>query len=273
MKTLNATLITTHVDLDNERMAVEGLESFAASVNNNYLPFTREHDIRKVPIGRVVSATVVRLDDGEFAVKGTLEVFEESDTLSTVRGDGRRIRNEAENIATFKVGYDRSYETPEGHQLLAALARLSPESGSTAQVKKSVDYVSVLTITAIAGGGLVAKAFLERLGQDAYAGLKKILADYFASRKQSQEHVLDFQCTTTWQGQTAEVHVVLTNPTREDLEMLFASGFVDVDAFLAKCQGEDLVRFVFDYKKGRLECLYVLRGDCVPLQIRRVNRN
>jgi hypothetical protein len=32
-------LMTTHVDLDNERMAVEGLESFAASVNNNYIPF------------------------------------------------------------------------------------------------------------------------------------------------------------------------------------------------------------------------------------------
>jgi hypothetical protein len=39
MKTLNARLMTTHVDLDNERMAVEGLESFAASVNNNHIPF------------------------------------------------------------------------------------------------------------------------------------------------------------------------------------------------------------------------------------------
>jgi len=155
---------------------------------------------------------------------------------------------------------------------LADLARLSPESGSTAQVKKSVDYVSVLTIM-VAAGGLVATAFLQKLGQDAYAGLKKLLLDYFTSRKQSQERVLDFQFTTTWQGQTAEVHVVLTNPSQEDLQMLFASGFMDVDTFLAKCQGKDLARFVFEYREGRLECLYILRGDCVPLQIRRISRN
>jgi hypothetical protein len=272
MKTLSGIMITTHVDLDNERMAVEGLESFAATVNNNYLPFTREHDIRKVPIGRVVSATVVRLDNGEFAVKGTMDIFEESDTLSTVCGDGRRIRNETENFSTFNVGYDRSFETPEGRQLLATLALLSPESGSTAQVKKSVEHVSVLTIMVTTGAALVAKGFLGKLGQDAYAGLKKILVDYFTSRKRSQEHVLDFQFTTSLNGQTVEVHVVLTNPTQEELEMLFASGFVDVDTFLANCQGKDLARFVFEYKEGRLECLYILRGDCVPLQVRRVSR-
>jgi hypothetical protein len=150
---------------------------------------------------------------------------------------------------------------------------LSPESGSTAQVKKSVDYVSVLTIMVTTGVGFVAKGFLEKLGQDAYARLKKILSDYFTLHKQSKERVLDFQFTTTWQEQTAEVHVVLTNPTQDDLERLFASGFMDVDTFLAKCQGEDLARFVFEYREGRLECLYILRGDCVPLQIRRISRD
>ena len=266
-------MATTHVDLDNEKMALEGLESFAATINNNYLPLTVEHDIRKAPIGRVVSAAVVSLEDGEFAVKGTLEVFEEHDTLSTIRGDGRRILIEHGDIPTFTVGYDRTYESPEGRELLAALKQLSPKSGSTAQVKKSVDYVSVLTIIITAGGSLIAKGALERLGQDGYEKLKKILADYFASRKQSKEHVLDFQFTALWQGQAVEVHIVLTNPTRGELEMLFASGFIHVDEFLAKCQGENLARFVFEYKSGHLECLYILRGDCVPLQVRRATRN
>lgn len=272
MRTLSATMVTTHVDLDNERMAVEGLESFAASINNNYLPFTVEHDIRKAPIGRVASAVVVPLEDGEFAVKGTLEVFEERDTLSTVRGDGRRILIEQSDIPTFTVGYDRTYESQEGRELLAALKELSPKSGSTAQVKKSVDYVSVLTII-IAAGGLIAKGALQKIGQDGYEKLKKVLADYFASRKQSKEYVLDFQFTTLWHGQTVEVHVVLTNPSRDELETLFATGFIDVDEFLGKCQGEDLARFVFEYKSGHLECLYILRGDCVPLQVRRTTRN
>jgi len=264
-------MLTTHVDLDNERMAVEGLEAFAATINSYYLPFTREHDIRKAPIGRVVSAKVIPLEDGEFAVKGTVEIFEKSDTPSSVRGDGRRIRNdEHEETITFTVGYDRSFETPEGRELLASLKSLSPESGSTAQVKKGVKFVSVLTII-VAAGGLIAKGFLEKLGQDAYAALKKVLIDHFTSGEQSQERVLDFEFATLWQGQNVEVHVVLTKPTQEDLEMLFASGFFDVDAFIARCQGDDLARFVFAYKAGRLECLYVLRGDCVPLQIRHVD--
>jgi hypothetical protein len=272
MRTLTATMATTRVDLDNERMALEGLESFAATINKNYLPFTVEHDIRKAPIGRVASAAVVPLEDGEFAFKGTLEVFEERDTIATIRGDGRRILIEHSDTPTFTVGYDRSYESPEGRELLAALKELSPESGSTAQVKKSVDYVSVLTVI-IAASGLIAKGALERLGQDGSEKLKKVLADYFASRKQSKERVLDFQFTTFWQGQTVEVHIVLTNPTPDELEMLFVSGFIDADEFLAKCQGEDLARFVFENKNGRLRCLYILRGDCVPLQVRRATRN
>jgi hypothetical protein len=265
-------MATTHVDLDNERMAVEGLESFAATVNGYYLPFTREHDIRRVPIGRVASAKIVPLEDGEFAIEGTVEVFEESDTASSLRGDGRRIRIETNKSVLFDVGYDRSYETPEGRQLLASLARLSPQASSTEQAKKSVEPISTLTIAMYVGGAIAIGA-LQTLGADLYAGLKDILKKHFLSSKSSEERLLDFHFTTTWQGQDVDVHVVLTNPTQEELEMLFASGFVDVDTFLANCQGGDLARFVFEYKEGRLECLYILRGDCVPLQIRRTIRN
>lgn len=271
MKTLNATMTTTHVDLDNERMSVEGLQSFAATINANYLPFTVGHDIRKAPIGRVASAKVMALDDGEFAVEGTVEVFEQDDTPSSLRGDGRRLRIESENIATFKIGYDRTYETVEGRQLLEELKHLSPASRSVPQIKKGLDYVSVLTVM-IAAGGLIAKGALEKLGQDAYGKLKKVLMDYFSRRRES-ERVLDFQFTTIWQDRLVEVHVVLTNPTHRDLEMLFRDGFADVDAFIARCQGDDLVRFVLEYQEGQLRCLYVLRGDCVPLQIRRMGRN
>jgi hypothetical protein len=72
MRTLTATMPTTHVDLDNERMALEGLESFAATINKNYLPFTVEHDIRKAPIGRVASAAVVPLEDAHMSGRSGL---------------------------------------------------------------------------------------------------------------------------------------------------------------------------------------------------------
>lgn len=265
-------MITTHADLVGERLGVEGLEAFAASVNNNYLPFTNDHDIRNVPMGRVASATIEQLEDGEFAVNGIIEVFDKNDTLASSRGDGRRIPAAREDIPTFHVGYDRSYNTPEGQALLAALKQLSPESDRTVEVKKSIDPLSTLTISMYIGGAIAAGA-LAKLGEDLYVGLKNILKNFFASPT-LKERLLDFEFTTIWGGDVIEIHVLLTNPTPEDLEALFASRFEAVDAFLSLCQtGQDWSRFVFEYRSGQLRSLYILRGDCVPLKVRSDNRN
>lgn len=268
MRSFECTILTTHVNLQGERFAVEGLESLAASYNENYLPLTREHDIRKAPIGRVKSASVEALDDGEFAVKGVIEMFEEGDTLSSAQGDGRKLLVATVDSPTFEIGYDSSYETPEGRELLAALKDLSTESGTTVQVKKSVEPLSVLTVAMYVGGAIAAGA-LAKLGEDLYDGLKNVLKNYFSSVKKSRERVVDFQFTTTRHGEEVEVHILLTNPTPEDLEALFACRFGDVDSFMSRCEGSDLARFVFTYLNGNLECLYVLRKDCVPLQVRR----
>ena len=270
MRKLEGTMVTTHLDMDGERLAVEGLESFAATVNANYLPFTVEHDIRNAPIGRVASATIARLEDGEFAVKGTFEIFEEGDTMSSLRGDGRKIRIACDDIPTFNVEYDRSYETTEGRELLAALSRLSPESRAIVQVKKSVGPVSTLIIATTIMGTAIATGFFGKLGEDLYAGLKNILKAHFGACKDSKERVLDFQFTTTRHGEPVEIHILLTNPTPEEMEALFSCGFGDLDSYLSLCEGLDsAARFVFEYRDGGLESLYVLRGDCVPLKLRR----
>lgn len=274
MRKLEGTMLTTHVDLDGERLAPEGLESFVASINDNYLPLTIEHDIRNAPVGRIASAAVVPLEDGEFAVKGSFEVFEPGDTLSSLRGDGRRIRIACDDIPTFDVGYDRSYETPEGRELLAALSRLSSESRAIPEVKKSVEPISTLVIaTAIVVGTGIASGFLKKLGEDLYVGLKNVLKAHFATRKEQRERLLVFQFTTTKGAEPVEIQVLLTNPTPEEIETLFSAAFGDLDSYLSRCEGLDSVaRYVFEYKDGRLDSLYVLRADCVPLKLRRASR-
>jgi hypothetical protein len=271
MRELTGTLLTTHVDLDGEKFAVEGLESFVATINDNYLPFTIEHDIRNAPIGRVAAATIVRLEDGEFAVKGRLEVFEEGDTLSSLDGSGRKLRTACGNIPTFAVEYDRSYETPEGRELLAALGELSPEAEFGVQVKKSLGPISTLVITAGAFLGLkIASQFCSKLGEDLYTGLKNTLKAHFGSRPGSGERLLDFQFTTINKGESVEIHVLLTNPTPQSIEALFSVGLRELDSYLSRCEElNSVARFVFEYKDGQLECLYALRIDCVPLKLRR----
>lgn len=275
MRKLEGTMVTTHIDLHGERLAVEGLESFAASINDNYLPFTVEHDIRNAPIGRVASATIVRLEDGEFAVTGTFEVFERSDTLTSLRGDGRKIRIARDDIPTFIVEFDRSYETAEGRELLAALSNLSPESRSVVQIKKAADPISTLVIAAGAFAGLaIASQFFGKLGEDLYVGLKNVLKAHFLSRKEPGERLLDFRFTTIRGGEPVEVHVLLANPAPGEIEVLFSRGFGELDSYLSQWEGlNSVARFVFEYKDGRLESLYVLSRDCVPLELRRISRS
>lgn len=269
MRKREGIMSTTHVDLDGERMAIEGLESLATGINQNYLPLTLEHDIRNAPIGRVASATIVPLDDGEFALKGTFEVFEPGDTILSLQGDGRKMHIEHEDIATFNVGFDRSYETTEGHKFLKTLADLSPESRRIVQVKKGFGAISTLTIIAGTFVGLtVATGFFNKLGEDLYDGLKNALKAHFRSNREPRECLLDFRLTTIV-AEPIEIHLLLTNPTPETIEALFSSGFGDLDSYVSRCATLDSVaRFVFEYKEGQLESLYVLRRDCVPLRLR-----
>jgi hypothetical protein len=269
MRKTEGIMLTTRVDLDGERFDPEGLNSFVASMNDHYLPLTIEHDIRNAPIGRIASAAIVPLEDGEFAVKGIFEIFEEGDTASSLQGDGRRIRVEKDKTPSFNIGYDRSYETPEGRELLAALSRLSPESRATPQTKKSLEPISTLVIAAAIGAGAaIASGFLKKLGEDLYFGLKNILKAHFDSRKESRDRLLVFQFTMIRGAELVEVQVVLTNPSAKEIESLFSQGFDELDSYLSRCVGLKTVgRYVFEYKDGRLESLYALRNDCVPMRL------
>ncbi|HTU46541.1 MAG TPA: hypothetical protein VMF91_15850 [Bryobacteraceae bacterium] len=266
MRKARITILTTHVDLHGDRFAPEGLESTAAGINCRYLPLTVEHDLRIPPIGRIVSAEVTSLPDGEHAIEADVEIFEENDTPEVLAGDGRTVRISLDDIPTFIAEFDRSYESESGQRTLAALRSLSPTSKTTPVVKKAVEPISMLII---AGGvfafAAVATGFLNKLGSDLYDGLKKTLAGHFAGTSESK--LLDFRFTTVHEEDFVEVHVLVENPTPEVLESLFTSNFGGLDIFLSGIDPAELaiVRLVLKYKDDRLILLYALRKDCVPL--------
>jgi len=74
-------MITSHVDKHSEKMALSALEDLVDLVNKQYTPMGIEHDPRIPPVGRVLSAHIEELEDGEFAVDGIAEVFEEGELL------------------------------------------------------------------------------------------------------------------------------------------------------------------------------------------------
>lgn len=91
MKKIQMTMATSHVDLHGDRILPSALEAAVRQIRKQYLPLIKEHDIRYPPRGRVVSAEVIKLHDGEYALQGTAEVFEESDSIESLTGDGRKI--------------------------------------------------------------------------------------------------------------------------------------------------------------------------------------
>ncbi|HEY9152739.1 MAG TPA: hypothetical protein VIN60_07630 [Anaerolineales bacterium] len=83
-------MITTHIDKHNERFAPSALDDFVRSINQQYMPMGVEHDPRIPPIGRILSAHIEELEDGEYAVDGIAEMFE-SDKDIEFLDDGREI--------------------------------------------------------------------------------------------------------------------------------------------------------------------------------------
>jgi hypothetical protein len=69
----------------------EAIVDLAKQYSQEYIPLTIEHDIRNPPVGRVVSAEVVVLDDGTHLLQGEAEIFEESDHLDSLSQNGKSI--------------------------------------------------------------------------------------------------------------------------------------------------------------------------------------
>lgn len=70
---------TTEIDRHNCRLTREMLEDFADSINNSgSVPiFGMNHDRTIMPLGKVISAEVLPMDNGEYKIETTKEIFEE----------------------------------------------------------------------------------------------------------------------------------------------------------------------------------------------------
>ena len=84
---IKAIAATTHVDLHNMKMSKEVLESMVEQVNNKEQAISVgiEHDLMVAPIGKIISAKLISIGNGEFAVETEQEIF---DTLGvkTING-------------------------------------------------------------------------------------------------------------------------------------------------------------------------------------------
>jgi len=278
MEKIQGIVATTRADLHGEKFPREELETIACQMREEYIPVTYEHDIRNAPIGRIVSAEVIKLEDGEYALQCISELFSESESLETLTGDGRRIRTMDQDIKTIFVKYDRYDRTlwnKEGQELLRELSQISGEKEEPEELfKHSLGPVpTILICVGVFAAGQIAKEFFTKLGSDAYDKLKNAFSKYFR-RKISSEQILDFCFSVRQYSTTFEVHVLVVNPSEQKLNELFASKFTGLDELLGSISlsESDVAKVVLEYENRTLTMRYAVRSDCVPLKFVRAQK-
>lgn len=262
--------------IDQVLIPPEVIVESAKQHNEEYIPVTGGHDIRKPPIGRVCSAEVVVLDDGTHLLQCEAEIFEESDNFESIPKSEKVIKIRAEEVDTFQAFGNQAFE--EDEDLVGLYKQLREFGGGDpdqAYREDSIDPFSLLIIGfgifAIQG---ISNGFFSKLGEDLYELLKLKLKKISEKKSLKQkENLLQFKFfVNSNAGRTIEVNVVITNPSQENVDGFFHYVPAMLDAMLWELPLDnlDLCRIVFSYKLTQLELLYVLRSDGLPIDIHKV---
>lgn len=265
--------------IDQVLVPPEVIVESAKQHNEEYIPVTMGHDIRKPPIGRVCSAEVVVLDDGTHLLQGEAEIFEESDNFESIPKSEKVIKIRTKEVDTFQAFGNQTFEEDEDvAELYKQLRELGDGDPDQVYREDSIEPLSLLIIGfgifAIQG---ISNGFFSKLGEDLYEVLKLKLKKIFEKKSLKQkENLLQFQLfVNSNAGRTIEVNVVITNPSQEDVDGFFHYVPAMLDAMLLELPLDDLdlCRVVFSYKFTQLELLYVLRSDGLPIKLYRVERD
>lgn len=267
MKTLRGRVSTTRLDSHGERFTREALEGAAKQREREYVPVMWNHDPRIAPLGRVVAAEVVSLDDDEYGLDSIIQIWEANDDAAQLRGDGREIPLQVDDHPMYSVVVDRSFQDREGKQLVADLRELAGDGCEVSFYgKKAVDPVSTLMIAAgaFAVGGL-ANGFFGRLGSDLYDALSRRLGAFY-ERRQLGDGLLDLLLVAERGSRRFEVHILVSRPREASINSLFDGRFEALDAIVIPIAEHepDLAKVVLEWRDGRLCPLYAVRRDAVP---------
>ena len=260
-------MMTTHVDKHTERVVPEALDGFVNLVNQQYLPIGVEHDPRVVPVGRLLSAHIVELEDGEFAVDGIAEIFEDEDEIE-FRDDGREIPLKELDEA-IQINPDRSYRYPEDQKLVEELSSLV-DGEIQHQTKKAEEPISHLIIAASFVAGGIATGFLSKIGEDLWDVFKEKLNNLVNGKNRiCDDRLLSFEFIIEDEKNPLCLETILTNPNESDISRFMQEGLKKLDKQTNHFfQHRHYVRkVIFEYKDNKLYVIYALRKDGVPLSI------
>ena len=276
MRTYPATLSTTHVDSQGDQATKRFLEQAAQTLNSVYVPLGYQHDPRLPPTGRIASGRVEPIGRGEFALTGTLEVWEQGDTPDTLTGDGRTIPEYSTPAYCFEVHYDLPSARDLGLDFLEDLARIAQANAKPRyHAKKAAEPLSTLTIAIGAFLlGNIANGFLGRLGEDAYNALKARLKNA-ASHESHAERLYCIHAGVRTHARIVTIDILVANPSPTDVEFLLGQGLRSLDDLVDRTLMDHprAAKLVVELSGQELRLLYWVRDDGVPSLIRPISHD
>src|SRR5690606_31908993 len=110
------------------------------------IPMGVEHDPRIPPLGRMLHTDVEKLEDGEYALIGTAELFEGDVSNIADTGDRVMVVRDVKGDS-LELTYDRNFRGDEDQQTIQQLAEvLKCSEPPDEEIKKSLEPIAILTI-------------------------------------------------------------------------------------------------------------------------------
>lgn len=266
MKKREAIIATTHRDRHNERFTRGALEGMVFQINNRYIPMGIEHDPRIPPQGRIVSAKLEQLSDGEYGVVGQVEIFQFSFDVPFENSD-RKMPVRSFDDAGIYLLYDRTYRNEEDQAKLNELSILV--SGHLQEEhKKALEPLSVLTLAGMFIAGAFFSGFFNQFGADVYEKFKYELKKLIAKKRKSVDETLFvFQAIIKRNDYFISVETIVTNPNDSDIDFLLLQGLNQLDKIVPPLieSSHDMSRFVFECSNGKIKLKFGVRNDAVPM--------
>jgi hypothetical protein len=266
MTRITGIISSTHVDAHGDQMTLSVLESMVGQINEGILLINNEHDPRNAPVGRIISAKLIQLEDGEFAVEGIFELYDCDLSELTDLGE-RKIGIREFSEEKLSVCYDRAFNDTTSQKDIKELCEILNTDLIVHEVRKALDPMVILTIGGVYILGNIASGFFESIGTEAYNLLKVKLGEISQKKqKDSEEVLIIFEFTVINEEIKYDVELILTNPTVEDIDSGIRS-FYRLDEILPVLfkHNPRVRKLVFEYLNDGLKLKYGIDLDGIPL--------
>lgn len=252
---------TTHIDMQRCKLTLGALEGMQEQIRTNIIPIIVNHDPRIPPIGRMIDAEIVQLEDGEYALDAIGEIFE--DQSEAVTADDRDLILNKYESNTIGISVDESFQTNEDRKLLNELDQILGTNVPRAEEsKRSIDPVAVIEIGGCFLLEAIASGFLSQIGSNLYDVFIEKLTKLTTCKEHESEKILKFNFTVRHSdGREIVSEILLTNPTSKDIDAIIKRGLKQSEKAIASLfskKNNSIAKVVFDYRDKTLVCNYVL---------------